>query len=307
MTSEWGGQGLPPAAAARMAEVQKSGTWGSALSTGEFAAIRSVGFEPVGQVMGSAVFNIGRSGRYWGYHDCTYRGGVFSGGDAPVALSGRGGPSAPLVQVLLEARHRALERMRAEVLALGGAGVVAAQLTVAPFAASPQALEFQVIGTAVRASVGAAPVRRPFTSHVGGQAFAKLVGAGWIPVDLLFGLSIGVRHDNWATRSQNRAFASNQEVEGWTRLVNEVRHDARQQLYQQASATGGDGVVLDDFDLRVWEEACFRNRMTNNESDKHDRIAEASMVGTAIAAFRTSAAPRSTLSIMPLKLKSQTR
>ena len=42
-----------------MAEIRRSGTWGSALSTNEFAAIRSTGFEPVGQVLGAAVYNIG--------------------------------------------------------------------------------------------------------------------------------------------------------------------------------------------------------------------------------------------------------
>ena len=32
------------------------GTWDSALSVNEFAAIRSVGFEPAGQVFGAAVY-----------------------------------------------------------------------------------------------------------------------------------------------------------------------------------------------------------------------------------------------------------
>ncbi|WP_329531366.1 hypothetical protein OG568_11300 [Streptomyces sp. NBC_01450] len=74
MSGDWTGAGLPPAAAAPIAEVRGSGTWSSALSTGEFAALRAVGFEPVGQVMGSAVHHVGRSGRYWGYHDCLYGG-----------------------------------------------------------------------------------------------------------------------------------------------------------------------------------------------------------------------------------------
>ena len=43
---------------------RRSGTWGSALTTDEFAAIRSVGFEPVGQVLGAAVYNIGYTGGY---------------------------------------------------------------------------------------------------------------------------------------------------------------------------------------------------------------------------------------------------
>ena len=34
----------------------RGATWGSVLSVAEFAAVRSVGFEPVGQVFGAAVY-----------------------------------------------------------------------------------------------------------------------------------------------------------------------------------------------------------------------------------------------------------
>ena len=47
-----------------MAEIRSSGTWGSALTSDEFAAIRSAGFEAVGQVLGAAVYNIGYTGGY---------------------------------------------------------------------------------------------------------------------------------------------------------------------------------------------------------------------------------------------------
>src|SRR5260370_9306642 len=55
---------LPPAAEARLAEIRASGTWGSALTADEFASVRSVGFQPVGQVLGAAVYNIGYTGGY---------------------------------------------------------------------------------------------------------------------------------------------------------------------------------------------------------------------------------------------------
>ena len=65
-----------------MAEIRASGTWGSALTSDEFAAIRSVGFEPVGQVLGACVYNIGYTGGYacpgswgsFGYGTDTVRG-----------------------------------------------------------------------------------------------------------------------------------------------------------------------------------------------------------------------------------------
>ncbi|MGF1429616.1 heavy metal-binding domain-containing protein [Kitasatospora sp. LaBMicrA B282] len=299
MTEAWSGVGLPPVAAARVAEGRATGTWSSALSTGEFAAIRSVGFEPVGQVMGSAVYHVGRSGRYWGYHDCLYTGGGWNGrgyATAGIALSGNGAPSAGLVEVLDTARRTALGRMSAECTALGGDGVVAAQLTMAPFPAAPNCLEFKVIGTAVRAAGPVRP-RRPFTSHLDGQGFAKLVGAGWVPVDLLVGMSVGVRHDDYRTRRQNSAWAANQEIDGWSALVHHVRADARHQLHQQGVGHGGDGVILADSRLRVWEESCIR---TSQSSEQTDHIVESTLIGTAIARFVTRPAEPRTLTVMPL-------
>ncbi|MFI9275665.1 heavy metal-binding domain-containing protein [Kitasatospora sp. NPDC052896] len=298
MTESWSGAGLPPTAAARVAEGRASGTWSSALSTGEFAAIRSVGFEPVGQVMGSAVYHVGRSGQYWGYHSCLYAGAGRLGGGygtAGIALSGNGAPSAGLVQVMDSARRTALGRMTTECAALGGDGVVAAQLTMAPFPAAPNCLEFKVIGTAVRA-IGPVRPRRPFTSHLDGQGFAKLITSGWVPVDLLVGMSIGVRHDDYLTRRQNFSW-SNQEIDGWTALIHHVRADARAQLHHQGVRHGGDGVILADSDLRVWEEPCIRSSQNNEQTD---HIAESTLVGTAIARFATRPAEPRTLTVMPL-------
>jgi uncharacterized protein YbjQ (UPF0145 family) len=293
VSGEWTGAGLPPEAAARTAEARRSGTWSSALSTGEFAALRAVGFEPVGQVMGSAVYHVGRSGRYWGYYDCQFVTRAFGYARAAgVALSGRGAPSAGLVTVLDKARRAALDRMTAECAALGGDGVVAAQLTVAPFVAQTNCLEFQVIGTAVRA---AGPVRapRPFTCHLDGRGFAKLVTAGWVPVELLYGMSVGVRHDDYRTRSQRNSWA-NTEVAGYSELVHDVRADARAQLRAQSGRHGGDGVILAAGDLRVWGEPCFRN------SDQEDHVAEATLVGTTVARFEVRAQVPRTLTVMPL-------
>jgi uncharacterized protein YbjQ (UPF0145 family) len=295
----WSGS-LPPVAAARIAEARRSGTWSSALSTGEFAAIRSVGFEPVGQVMGSAVYQVARLGPYFGYYDCGFPTARYrlGGWVAEVALSGAGSAARALVQVLLDARYKALSRMRAECAALGGDGVVSAILTIAPFPAAPNCLEFQVIGTAVRAQ-GSVRAHRPFTSHVDGEGFAKLISAGWVPVDLLVGLSIGVRHDDYQLRRQTGFMAGNQEIDGWTQLVARTRRDARARIREQAAASGAQGLVLGSSDLQVWSETCQRAK--RNDSEGEDHIAEATLVGTAIAAFDTRHAPTSrTLTVMPL-------
>ena len=160
-----------------MAEIRHSGTWGSALSTEEFAAIRSVGFEPVGQVLGAAVYNIGFSGGYncpgawsgFGSYAQAYR--------SVTQVSGRGGYGSfgPLTQAMYDARHLAISRMTTECAELGGHGIVGVSLSIGSFPAG--GLEFKAIGTAVRAP-GSAPLAQPFSSDLSGQDFAKLIHVG---------------------------------------------------------------------------------------------------------------------------------
>ena len=161
---------LPSVAEARMAEIRRSGTWGSALTSDEFAAIRSVGFDSVGQVLGAAVYNVGYTGGYgcpggWGY------GSTWSPARVPVPgtqVSSQGGYGSfgPLVQTMYEARRKAIGRMVAECDELGGHGVVGVRLSIGAFPAG--GLEFKAIGTAVRAP-GAPPLREPFTSDLSGR------------------------------------------------------------------------------------------------------------------------------------------
>jgi len=297
---------LPAAAEARMAEIRASGTWGSALTSDEFAAIRSVGFEPVGQVLGACVYNIGYTGGYacpgawgtWGY-----------GQVVPVRtktqVSSRSGFGSfgPLVQAMYDARHNALDRMTAECEELGGHGVVGVRLTIGAFPAG--GLEFKAIGTAIRAP-GVGPVstwqhrgtrpKRPFTSDLSGQDFTKLIMKGWVPAGLALGISIGSRHDDWLTVGQTRWGSGNAEVTGYTELVNDARHDARQQLAADVARLGGEGVVIADMEMRVRERECPVSE------GRRDHIVEATTIGTAIARFSDAEQRHSgpTLAIMSL-------
>src|SRR5215469_13452562 len=115
-----------------MQEIRKSGTWGSALTADEFAAIRSVGFEPVGQVFGAAVFAAGSASGY----SCPGAPGSADGqppGRAVTQVSGQGGSFGPLVQAMYQAREVAIGRMSAECAALGGHGVVGVRLSRGSF------------------------------------------------------------------------------------------------------------------------------------------------------------------------------
>jgi len=277
-----------------MAEIRRSGTWSSALSTDEFTSIRSVGFEPVGQVLGAAVYNIGFTGGY----GCAgawsgYYGNSFGPTRSVTQVSSRGGATsfAPLVQTLYDARHAAINRMAAECTELGGHGVVGVRLTIGPFPAG--GLEFKAIGTAVRAP-GSPPLPRPFSSDLSGQDFAKLISSGWVPAGLALGISVGARHDDWLTVGQTRWGAGNAEVVGYTELVNDTRHDARQQLEKDVRRLGGEGVVVRQMDMRVHEREC-----PIQEHGK-DHIVEATIVGTAMVRFASVAKPPPPLVILSL-------
>jgi uncharacterized protein YbjQ (UPF0145 family) len=283
-----------------MAEIRRSGTWGSALTADEFTAIKSTGFEPVGQVLGAAVYNIGFTG---GYGCPAYGGGYGLGrigmlGTTPystvTATSGSGSLNsyAPLVRTMYEARRQAIGRMTRECEELGGHGVVGVKLTIGSFPAG--GLEFKAIGTAVRAP-GGVRLRQPFTSDLSGQDFAKLILAGWVPAGLVLGISVGARHDDWATVSQTRWGAGNTEVHGYTDLVNSTRHDARHQLERDVARHGADGVVLQRMEMRVGEHEC------PVQEGRRDHVVEATIIGTAIAHFGKRRVPdKPPLAIMSL-------
>ena len=305
-----------------MAGIRASGTWGSALTSGEFAAIRSVGFEPVGQVFGAAVFGVA----YGDGYSCP-RTSASSAEAVQVEPSGqraerddRGaerdeeGPLGPLVRAMDQARLTAVERLTAECAELGGDGVVGLRVSRGSYLLGGQ--EFTAVGTAVRARgaesttfsetvrarsavTGFAPggARRcdrrwgrsvtgrepaPFTSDLSGQDFAKLIMAGWMPAGLVLGVAIGACHDDWQTTRQTRRWSGNREVVGWTDVVNQSRRDARDRLGRDIQRLGAEGAVIARMQLRVTVRDCPA------QPGRRDHIVEASILGTAVARFARS-------------------
>ncbi len=274
---------LRDVAKARVAAIKASGTWDSALSTGEFAAIKSVGFKPVGQVFGAAVYRVGSPGGTicptYGRESLTRSAAARQ---AAVLSTGRG-VFGPLVRAGYEARSAAIARMAAECSVLGGHGVVGVSLTAHQHHGGR--LECTATGTAIRAPgaahTSAGPrLKTPFTTVVTGQEFAKLIMAGFVPVSVVFGISIGVNHDDWLRsrlfRGLARKLADNVEVSGYTDLVNWTRQDARRELQLHVARVGGRGVVIQRMDLRTGDYEC-----PGLKGDR-DRWAEAIISGTAI-------------------------
>ncbi|MEU8775530.1 heavy metal-binding domain-containing protein [Streptomyces sp. NPDC048606] len=271
-----------------MTQRRDTGPWDSALSSEEHAAVMGVGFEPVGQVLGTIVVNA-ESG---GVGGCPGAWTVQDGKRVPFS---RWVPSlAQTARSIHAARARALSRAAAECGALGGDGIVGVELGVDRF---PEGfVEYSVRGTAVRARSRVRP-QRPFTSHLTGQDFARLLYAGWVPTGLAFGIAIEIRHDDWRTSRRTAWTADNQEVDGYTQLLGHVRHEARRQLALDAAKYGGDGLVVDDVELTVSESEC------SSAGYASDFIAEAAFVGTSIARFSRSGRPAGPTPLTMMRLE----
>ena len=275
---------------ARRSRLRAAEAWGSLGPVQEFAATSIAGFDPVGHVFGTAVQHLGyvtsnaRCSGTWTY-------------TAKTDQASLNGPYRALLRSLYGARRLALARAVEDCVALGGDGVIDARVSVAPFPAG--GVEFSVQGTAVRARSRVRPAR-PFTTHVSGQEFARLLSAGWVPFALLFGIAIGSRHDGQDTRNQTRRRIGddgNREVRSHSLLVTDARRDARRQLENAVGALGGDGLVVDDMTLKVSERECPTNER------QHDHVAEATIMGSAIVGFRVQPAkhiPWRPLTIMNL-------
>lgn len=290
------GEQLPPAARERLAGQRAARSWGSTLSVSEFAAVSKVGFEPVGQVLGAAVYNVGEAGD----EECPYGLAVYRGEGSPVyrppgsgfsfparpAPAGAAaiGSARPLVSVLYQARRAAISRMTAECTALGALGVIGVHLEVGPFGDDEDILEFRALGTAIRAP-GVVSRAQPFASDLSGQDFTKLVAHGWMPVGLALGVAVGYRHDDWLTRGQTRMTAGNVEVEGYTYLVRQMRTDARNELELDLVRMGAEGVVVREMQTQVTERKCPIVPLG------HDHVAQVTIVGTAIVRFASFAPP----------------
>jgi uncharacterized protein YbjQ (UPF0145 family) len=191
-------------------------------------------------------------------------------------VSGQGipGPAARIAQAQYDGRRTAIDRMTGECADLGGHGIVGAVLRVREIPAdsfSAGAVEFKVIGTAVRAS-------------------------GWVPAGIALGISVAALHDELLTTSSGPWGARNAEVPAYTDLMVQVRQDARIRLEHAIRGLGADGVVVSAMTVHVRSDACRAH------AGGTDHFAEAVITGTAVARFadRRKTAPPPSLAVLPL-------
>jgi uncharacterized protein YbjQ (UPF0145 family) len=301
MTTEWNGQGLPPAAEARMERGRGGGPYASLFGVSGQAALEACGFSVVGEVMGCIVQHIGFQG--WGGCGYYQAGGLrspygspvsgrYGGGRPAVRTSSQGGYAAfgPYVDALYHGYDTAVLRMLLECRDLRGDGVIG--VTIQQRHLGEGNREFLAYGTAVRANTKVRPANL-FSTPLPAHDVAKMLHGGWVPAAITVGISLAIRHDDWTTVQQARTWSGNTEVSGYTELVHQVRQDARQQFARRTKAFGADGAIMSDMTLDIWEMECGENL--------HDHAALCYVLGTSIARFHKGpVAPTKSLSVLSL-------
>jgi uncharacterized protein YbjQ (UPF0145 family) len=220
---------LPLVAERRMKGLRDAGGRGftSDLSVAEFALGHEVGLEPLSQVMGSCIYQVG-----WQYG---YGGGYSADGSLFEELS-------VLTGAWNEARSRALHRMAQEASLAGGNVVVGVDLRRGEHDWAEGAVEFVVFGTAVRDPQITA--RWVVLTDLSVQDYWKLRRAGIEPCGLVASSScFFIRRGMVAQSSQLLNFAANEEIPEYTRGLYAARETALGRLTHQARELGAEGVV----------------------------------------------------------------
>ena len=287
----WDGRGLPPVARARIERAAADDVRTSLLSANGLAGLEVAGFDVVGEVLGTAVMQIGWSG----FGGCGwtpgFNSGFFGPGPGTVSRPSRWSGYEPYARAVRHGRDTALDRMRQEAAALGADGVVGVKFTDERM--EGQKREFMALGTAVR-SRGRQRPDAPFTTDLGGQDLAKLLTAGWAPAGITYGISIAVRHDDWRTQAQTSYTTGNTEVTGYTELLTHVRAEARREFTKLAARHGADAALMSGLWSHMWPVEVGENHT--------DHVAECVITGNAIARFHTGhKATTSSLTILPLR------
>lgn len=268
------GSALPEAAVSRLrSSAGAGGSWTSDLSVAELSAIRRVGFRPVGMVVGMSVYQIALQGvgpAYFGLPSTgwgtmgTLGGQGMGAGWSPAGFQGffKGYPCTHAVyglghaygvnyedlyyeQALTDTFRLALERLQAEAEALGAHGVVGVRHTLSdlPITSSAPVVELKMVGTAI-SRPSAPPLDRPFTSHMSGQQFAKLLDTGRVPAGLVFGVG-AVRSQGGCVGMTTSSSWSGSEFVQRSEAVQQSQRIAVGEIEERARALGEQVVGVD--------------------------------------------------------------
>jgi uncharacterized protein YbjQ (UPF0145 family) len=227
--------GIPLAAERRLGELRGDGardaTFTSDLSVSGFALCHKLGLTPLTQVMGSSIYQVGYQGANW---PMMVMGSVLT-------------ELGVLSEAWNEVRRLALNRMELEARHAGADAVVGVQLRTAAHDWAEGAIEYSVLGTAVRrrgAKVGTPPAQ-PVMTELSVGDYAKLVNAGVEPLGIVAWTSVffAAYSTNWLMEPNRLSPVENYELREFTEGVYGAREQVMARIGQQAQQHGASGIV----------------------------------------------------------------
>ncbi len=255
---------LPVHARQRLQEMRSKRFFTSDLSVNEFLLVKECGFEPLGLVMGSSIYQIKPRLR-------------------EVAGS-QLGELEEMTQALYHARELAMTRMEEEADALGADGIVAVRMDVNLHAWGNNVAEFLAVGTAVRHKRGESfrnHKGKPFQSDLSGQDFWTLLRSGYRPVGFVMGNCVYYVGPSFVRSPMQYV---NCEVTQYTHALYDARELAIERLQDEAEelrATGIVGVTVEE-KQHSWRTNMGVLRDDGNQALRVGELIEFFVFGTAV-------------------------
>jgi uncharacterized protein YbjQ (UPF0145 family) len=229
---------FPEAAADRLEALGSHGMFSSTLSATEFALLEELGPQPLAQVMGTSVYQVGwqylRPDAQWGASNFYSRLDVVN-------------------QAWDTARRLAFGRLFAEGQAVGADAVVGVKLRRGEHDWARRSVDFMVNGTAIRMPESPSESgARVVLSDLSVQDYWKLSSRGWAPSGLLAATAVFFVSQGFSTRLGRRtSFFRNQELTEFSDGFGAARRAVVEDLRRQARAAGADGVVGVSLDYQL--------------------------------------------------------
>jgi uncharacterized protein YbjQ (UPF0145 family) len=244
--------------------MKKTHFFTSDLSVNEFLLVKEAGFDPVGMVMGSSIYQI----------------------KPPIADPTRSHELESLTQALYESRDHAMTRMEEEAEALGADGIIGVRLEVNLHAWGKHIAEFLAIGTAVVHRHGAHyrnKKGRPFTSDLSGQEFWTLLRSGYRPVGFVMGNCAYYVAPNELTETEGSS--RNAELSRYTHALYDARELAIERLQAEAEELDAEGIVGVAIEEKQhsWDGVLPASALGRFRGE----LVELIVVGTAVVAVQT--------------------
>lgn len=255
--------GLPESARARLRDAaEHPGAFSSTFTVPEMAVARVAGYEPLGLVMGSSIYQLGWSG-FMGW---------------------AGGELTLMTESQHNARTLALGRMAEEAELLGAHAVIGVQLRMKGFDFAEDFIEFTAMGTAVRLADRAPPVEQPALTHLTAQELYKLELAGYWPKGIALGNCTWFdRHADCA--ADGRWF--NQPLPDHNQAIRAARRLATKRFSDDIARQAADGAV------GVKVERSFHEREYDvNDSSHTEFRVEVLLLGTSVIRAGAARLPR---------------